>query len=209
MASLTEDDMTLIPEVIKLMSPLKVATTLLSEENNPTISMISPIQSKLQRQFQPDESDHMVISQMKERFRPDFDGRYTYLQDLLHYASALDPRFKDLAFLDDNETKDMIFMKITAEVVKMDGQAGDGDTLNEDQAAETEGDRSPHREEEETDDVPPMKKTALDQMFGDFLPARSPVKKTTKERAKEEVLKYRERDALGSGQINGNKEAAR
>nr|XP_010769264.1 PREDICTED: uncharacterized protein LOC104945316 [Notothenia coriiceps] len=52
----------------------------------------------------------------------DFDGRYTYLQDLLHYASALDPRIKDLAFLDDNETKDMIFMKITAEVVKMDGQ---------------------------------------------------------------------------------------
>ncbi|XP_033996916.1 uncharacterized protein LOC117491160 [Trematomus bernacchii] len=68
----------------------------------------------------------------------------------------------------------MIFMRITAEVVKMDGQAGDGDTLNEDQAAETEGDRSPHREEEETDDVPPMKKTALDQMFGDFLPAISP-----------------------------------
>ncbi|KAI4793332.1 hypothetical protein KUCAC02_032794, partial [Chaenocephalus aceratus] len=107
----------------------------------------------------------MVISQMKGRFRRDFDGRYTYLQDLLHYASALDPRFKDLAFLDDNETKDIIFMRITAEVVKMDGQAGDGDTLIEDQAAETEGDRSPHREEEETDDVPPMKKTALDQMF--------------------------------------------
>ncbi|KAI4789926.1 hypothetical protein KUCAC02_034943, partial [Chaenocephalus aceratus] len=54
MASLTEDGMTLMPEVITLMSPLKVATTLLSEEN-PTISMISPIQTTLQRQFQPDE----------------------------------------------------------------------------------------------------------------------------------------------------------
>lgn len=31
MVSLTEDDITLIPEVIKLMSPLKVATILLSE----------------------------------------------------------------------------------------------------------------------------------------------------------------------------------
>ncbi|CAM4695299.1 unnamed protein product [Leuciscus chuanchicus] len=57
---------------------------------------------------------------MKERFRQDFDGRYTYLQDLLHCASVLDPRFKHLAFLDDNDTKDMIFMKLTAEVVKMD-----------------------------------------------------------------------------------------
>lgn len=122
MASLTEEDMILIPEVIKLMFPLKVATTLLSEEKKPTISMISPIQAKLQRHFQPYESDLPVISQMKERFRQDFDGRYTYLQDLLHYASALDPRFKDLAFLDGNDTKDMIFMRIIAEVVKMDGQ---------------------------------------------------------------------------------------
>jgi len=34
MASLTENDMTLIQEIIKLKSPLKVATTLLSEEKN-------------------------------------------------------------------------------------------------------------------------------------------------------------------------------
>ncbi|XP_034148492.1 zinc finger BED domain-containing protein 4-like [Esox lucius] len=99
-------------DVIKLMSPLKVSTTLLSEEKNPTISMISPIQAKLKRHFQPDDIDQPVISQMKERF--------TYLQDLLHYASALDPRFKDLAFLDDNDTKDIIFTKLIGEVVKMD-----------------------------------------------------------------------------------------
>lgn len=71
MASLTEEDMILIQEVIKLMSPLKVASTLLSEEENPTISMISPVQAKLQRHFQPDESNLPVISQMKERFRQD------------------------------------------------------------------------------------------------------------------------------------------
>ncbi|KAJ8351890.1 hypothetical protein SKAU_G00233660 [Synaphobranchus kaupii] len=98
-------------------------------------------------------SDLLVISQMKEQFRQDFDGRYTYLQELLHYASALDPRFKDLAFLVDNDTKDMIFMKITAELVKMDGEM----------------------------------MTAFDQMFWDFLTARAPMK-TTRERAKEEIL---------------------
>lgn len=32
---LTEDDMTLIPEITKSMSPLKVATTLISKEENP------------------------------------------------------------------------------------------------------------------------------------------------------------------------------
>lgn len=48
------------------------------------------------------------------------------------------------------------------------------------------------------DGVPPKKKTALDQMFGDFLTARAPTK-TTRERAKEEIVKYRGRDALALG----------
>ncbi|KAK0133978.1 Zinc finger BED domain-containing protein 1 [Merluccius polli] len=216
--------MTFIPEVIKLMSPLKVATTLLSEEKNPT-PMIAPIQAKLQRHFQPDESDLLVISQMKERFRQDFDGRYAYLQDLLYYASALDPRFKDLAFLDDNEAKDLIFMKLTAEVVQMNGQEGGSDTemQNEDQAVDTlddedyaatasdtldeavdtldeedlavdtHGVRSLHEEEQYSEE------DCHDyQMFGDFLTARATVK-TTRERAKEEILKYRERDSLCLG----------
>lgn len=84
--------------------------------------MISPIQAKLLKHFQPEESDPLETSMMKERFRQDFDGRYTGLQDLLYYTSALDPQFKDLAFLDDNDTTDMIFMRITTEVVKMNGK---------------------------------------------------------------------------------------
>lgn len=76
-ARLTEDDMAMIPDVIKLMSPLEVATTLLSEEKKPTLSMISPIQAKLLKHFQPEESDPLETSMMKERFRQDFDGRYT------------------------------------------------------------------------------------------------------------------------------------
>lgn len=59
---------------------------------------------------------------MKDRFRQDFDGCYTYLEDTLHCASALDPRFKDLAFLDDSDAKDMVFMKVTTEVVQMNGE---------------------------------------------------------------------------------------
>lgn len=66
--------------------------------------------------------DILVISQMKERLKQDYDGHCTYLQDLLHYASALDQRLKDLAFLNDNDTKDMIFMKITSLVVQMNGE---------------------------------------------------------------------------------------
>lgn len=36
----------------------------------------------------------------------------------------------------------------------------------------------------------------MDQMFGDFLSARPPAK-TIREKAKDEILKYREKDTLG------------
>lgn len=52
------------------------------------------------------------------------------------------------------------------------------------------------------DDVPPKKKTALDQMFGDFQTARPQMTKSTRESAKKEILMYRERDSLGlSGDV--------
>lgn len=47
------------------------------------------------------------------------------------------------------------------------------------------------------DDAPPKKKTALDQMFGDFHNERPQTTKNTRERAKDEILKYREKDSLG------------
>lgn len=72
MARLSEDDMALIQEVVKLMTPLKVATILLSEEKNPTITMISPLQAKLQKHFQAKKSDLPEISEMKRRFNQDF-----------------------------------------------------------------------------------------------------------------------------------------
>lgn len=117
--AVNEDDMRLIQEIIKLMSPVKVATTLLSEEKSPTISMIAPIQAKLHKHFSEDNTDMPIIAEMKRRFRQDFFDRYVELQELLNSASALDPRFKDLTFLDDVDSRDLIFVKITAEVVKM------------------------------------------------------------------------------------------
>ncbi|KAE8281731.1 hypothetical protein D5F01_LYC20731 [Larimichthys crocea] len=149
----------LIQEIIKLMSPVKVATTLLSEEKSPTISMIAPIQAKLHKHFSEDNTDMPIITEMKRRFRQDFFDRYVELQELLNSASALDPRFKDLTFLDDVDSRDHIFMKITAEVVKMNekmkgigaldegGALDDGGALDEGGAAEGGGDRSPSIEE--------------------------------------------------------------
>ncbi|KAM9751080.1 E3 SUMO-protein ligase ZBED1-like [Menidia menidia] len=197
--AVNEDDMTLIQEIIKLMSPVKVATTLLSEEKSPTISMIAPIQAKLHKHFSEDNTDLPIIADMKQRFRQDFFDRYLDLQELLYNASGLDPRFKDLAFLDDVDSRDLIFMKITSEVVKMNEQAGDSAALYEGEADEGGSDGSPSRERRDGDASPsPKKKTAMDQLFGEFITTRTPLK-TMREKAKDEILKYRERDSLELG----------
>ncbi|KAM9758712.1 E3 SUMO-protein ligase ZBED1-like [Menidia menidia] len=197
--AVNEDDMTLIQEIIKLMCPVKVATTLLSEEKSPTISMIAPIQAKLHKHFSKDNTDLPIIADMKQRFRQDFFDRYLDLQELLYNASGLDPRFKDLAFLDDVDSRDLIFMKITSEVVKMNEQAGDSAALYEGEADEGGSDGSPSRERRDGDASPsPKKKTAMDQLFGEFITTRTPLK-TMREKAKDEILKYRERDSLELG----------
>lgn len=44
-----------------MMSPLKMATTPLSEDKKNTISLVAPIKAKLQRHSQPDVRDLLVI----------------------------------------------------------------------------------------------------------------------------------------------------
>lgn len=66
--NMTEDGMTLIQEIIRLMPLLKVATTLLSEEKSTTISVITPIQVELHKHFSEDNSDLPVIADVILRF---------------------------------------------------------------------------------------------------------------------------------------------
>lgn len=88
-------------------------------EKNPTIPIIAPTLAKLQEHFDPDDSDLLVISEMKDRFRQDFSTCYTYIQDFLWKASALDPRFKALEFLNDDHIRNTVYLGITAEVENM------------------------------------------------------------------------------------------
>lgn len=44
----------------------------------------------------------------------------------------------------------------------------------------------------------PKKKTAMDQLFGEFIATRTPVK-SMREKAKDEISKYRQRDSLELG----------
>ena len=69
------------------------------------------------------DEDTPLITEMKKAFKNDFEKRYTHLEDLLHTASALDPRFKTLPFLSD-EDAERIFLRISAEATALLNKVG-------------------------------------------------------------------------------------
>lgn len=105
MVSLMVDEISLILEMIKLMSPLKVTTTLLSEERNHTIS--TAIQAKLQWHFQPDVGRRRSYSNRTLMTTKHISKLSSTMPQRLLPASEI-----WLSWM----TVTLIFMKITAEV---------------------------------------------------------------------------------------------
>ncbi|XP_061573771.1 zinc finger BED domain-containing protein 4-like [Cololabis saira] len=77
---------------------------------------------------------------------------------------------------------------------------GEEDAEAEEEFEEEENKVQEMEEEERGEPEPPKKKSALDLLLGTFLTPRAP-EKTIRERAKEEISKYRGRDGLG---VNGD-----
>ncbi|KAK0133232.1 Zinc finger BED domain-containing protein 1 [Merluccius polli] len=104
--------------MFKVMAPVKVITTVMCEDEQPTISMIAPLRAKLKKHFQAATEDTGLIKEMKKVFLDDFEKRYTQVEDLLYTASALDPRFKSLPFLSDHDTE-TVFRSISDEATAL------------------------------------------------------------------------------------------
>ena len=115
MSTFTEGDLCNAEDMVKVMAPVKVMTTVMCE---PTISMIAPVKAKLKNHIEATTEDTGLIKEMKKVFLDDFDKRYTKIEDLLYIASALDPRFKTLPFPSDRETE-RIFLSITDEATEL------------------------------------------------------------------------------------------
>ncbi|XP_024118164.1 zinc finger BED domain-containing protein 1 [Oryzias melastigma] len=199
--TLTEEDLAAVEAIVKLMKPVKVATALLCEEDNPTLSMVAPVQAKLKKHFKPLNDELHIITEMKVKFLEDFNKRYQGLQDTLHVASALDPRFKMLSFIDEDKTRDQIYLDTLSEALTLHEKTTE-DRQKESEKGPTQrnpfpGEYSPHNKNETSadDGLPPKKMKALDQMFSDIVETSAPLR-SYRDLAKDEVWKYRNRDAL-------------
>lgn len=96
MNSVNERDICNAEDIVKLMAPVKVVSTVMCEEEQPTISMIAPLRAKLQKHFETTDEDTALITEMKRAFNNDFEKRYTNVLDFLH--TALAPTLQDIVF---------------------------------------------------------------------------------------------------------------
>ncbi|XDV25419.1 hypothetical protein PO909_029340 [Leuciscus waleckii] len=112
--TLSESDIANMDDIVQLMGPVKMATTVMCEEDQPTLSVIAPLQAKLLKHLQPCEDDSTLVAEIKRVMTNDLSTRYRGTQDALNIASALDPRFKELPYLE-KEDREQVYAKLVFE----------------------------------------------------------------------------------------------
>ncbi|KAL0151535.1 hypothetical protein M9458_053187 [Cirrhinus mrigala] len=112
----TESDISNAEEFIQALKAMKVATCVLSDESKPTLSVIAPLLAQLLQDTQEKSGDPPFVKEIKEAVHQDLKKRYASDTEkaTLNQAAALDPRFKALPFLSDNE-KEETFARMVSE----------------------------------------------------------------------------------------------
>lgn len=87
--TLSESDITNVEDIVKLMGPVKIATTVMCEEDQPTISVIAPLQAKLLKHLQACEDDSPLVTEMKSVMSDDLSARYIGTRDALNIGNLI------------------------------------------------------------------------------------------------------------------------
>ncbi|XP_051546386.1 E3 SUMO-protein ligase ZBED1-like [Myxocyprinus asiaticus] len=106
LCTLTEADIRVAEDIMKALRPMKAATLTMSGESATTLSVIAPLHAQLLEEMRQTTSDSTVIKELKSAMHNDLRFRYANLKEKLHVASALDPRFKTLPFISDEDRED-------------------------------------------------------------------------------------------------------
>ena len=100
---------TVIEELLSILKPFAIATTVLSGSSYATISIVSPLIYKFCSSLDGKEGDSENSKQIKVAIQSDLKERYKWdTAKMLQEAAFLDPRFKHLNFLSSDEKTDTI-----------------------------------------------------------------------------------------------------
>lgn len=102
--TLDTSDIVNAEDLVKILLPIKKATTVLCDELQPTISLISPLKQMIQDSMATDNHDSNAIAPMKVAILKDLTDRYQGEDEkFMQESSALDPRFRTLQHLGSGE----------------------------------------------------------------------------------------------------------
>ncbi|KAK0153298.1 Zinc finger BED domain-containing protein 1 [Merluccius polli] len=117
-ATLNENDVSNAEEMVSALKPMKDATTLMSQEKNPSACLIAPVHTKLLQNTEPNTEDSPLVRDIKKAIHDDLSSSEAE-KSLLYTASALDPRFKALPFLSEEE-REQTYGKVIAEAASLE-----------------------------------------------------------------------------------------
>ncbi|XP_060727287.1 E3 SUMO-protein ligase ZBED1-like [Tachysurus vachellii] len=122
-ALLTESETKLAEGLINILKPLKNVITLMSTETSPSVSTIYPLQKMILKSMTSSAEDSTTIKEAKAGITKDLKGRHNDpgVQDYLHRAKALDPRFKSLPYLEEACVQ-KIYDDLTTDIVDIEKQ---------------------------------------------------------------------------------------
>ncbi|XP_026138409.1 zinc finger BED domain-containing protein 1-like [Carassius auratus] len=197
---------------------MKEATQYMSKEKTPTLSVVAPLQDTLINGLKPIEGESAVIKEMKAAMAGDLQKRYIDLKATLHACSAMDPRFKSLPFLTEDERQE-VYDGLIVEAARMSMQPSEilwsvdeegtanaraddeGMASKEDEDAVDEGEQFMEGVRSQGQHPPPRNPrpscplaALLGERYGGG--AAQTKKNTQKDEAKEQMTRYKEADLL-------------
>nr|XP_061794906.1 E3 SUMO-protein ligase ZBED1-like [Nerophis lumbriciformis] len=110
--TLSRADLANVEEAVKTLKPMKDAT----------VSLIAPIHGQLLQSMSDTIGDTPLIRDVKNAIKSDLLKRYSSEEEkkILHISSALDPRFKGLPFLAEEERLH-VYALVTSEAASLEG----------------------------------------------------------------------------------------
>ncbi|KAK7904179.1 hypothetical protein WMY93_016786 [Mugilogobius chulae] len=128
--TLDTSDISNAEDLVKLLTPIKKATTVLCDESQPTVSLISPLKQMIQDSMSPNANDSSAVAQMKAAILKDLSDRYQGEEEkFLLESSALDPRFRTLQHLHSSSERKEVFDRILLKALQMQQQDPSQDVL--------------------------------------------------------------------------------
>jgi hypothetical protein len=176
---------------------MKDITTLLCSEENPTVSIILPLFSDLvNRSLNSSSAEELTdaektIEQVKKGIKKDLEGRYGDKKPFLKMAAALDPRFKQLPFLSEDE-RDEVYAEMAKKATSLPDKAG---KEPQKRAREEDEEITPAKRirGEEGSVTPP---SCLENLLGDVYIAQHETVKSKLELVQEDIATYRRQPSI-------------